>query len=126
MGDEHHPLAGPRRGNDLALLWSAVSNVGGEVTRVLQLPDGALSDDGGLPFALGPRSGHDRIEVSGRRNFSGGVNGSGRWSSEVEESDGAGGNGSVQMKMMNRLPFMGHRKAKSPFYCAAGPRRFPI
>ena len=62
MGDEHHPLAGPRRGNDLSLLWSAVSNVGGEITHVLQLPDGALSDVGGLPFALGPRAGHDRIE----------------------------------------------------------------
>ena len=39
-----------------------MSNVGGKITRVLQLPDGALSDDGGLPFALGPRTGHDRIE----------------------------------------------------------------
>ena len=60
VGDENHPLALPRRGDDLALFWSAVSNIGGKVTHVLQLLDGALYDDGGLPLALGPRAGHDQ------------------------------------------------------------------
>ena len=71
-----------------------MGDIGGKIARALQLLDGALSDDGGLPLAIGPRADHGRIkEMAGE--VLGGENRSGRRSSGDWESNGAGGSESV-------------------------------
>ena len=58
MGEEHHPLMGPRGGDELPLIWGPVHGVVGQVSGFPQLFDLPLRDGGGHPSTS--HSGHDR------------------------------------------------------------------
>ena len=56
MGEEHHPLMGPRCGDELPLIWEPVRDVVGQIFGFPQLFNVPLRDGGGHPLAS--RSGH--------------------------------------------------------------------
>ena len=56
MGEEHHPLMGPRGEDELPLVWERVRNVVGQLSDFPQLFDVPLRDGGGHPPAS--RAGH--------------------------------------------------------------------
>ena len=57
MGEKHHPLMGPRGGDELPLIWKPVRDVVRQVSGLPQLFDVPLHDGGGHPSTS--RSGHD-------------------------------------------------------------------
>ena len=56
MGEEHHPLMGPRGGDELPLFGKPVRDVARQVSGLPQLFDMSLHDEGDHPLAS--RSGH--------------------------------------------------------------------
>src|SRR3954470_6479436 len=56
MAEEHHPLMGPRGGDELPLIWEPVRDVVRQISGFPQLFDVALRDGGDHPPAS--RSGH--------------------------------------------------------------------
>ena len=58
MGEEHHPLMGPRGGDELPLFGKPVRNVVRQVSGLPQFFDVSLRNGGGHPLAS--RSGHNR------------------------------------------------------------------
>src|SRR3954465_13908151 len=56
MGEEHHPLMGPRGGDGVALVWEPVRDGVGQVSGSPRLLDVSLRDGGDHPLAS--RSGH--------------------------------------------------------------------
>ena len=56
MGEKHHPIMGPRGGDELPLIWEPVRDVVGQVSGFPQLFDLPLRDGGSHPPAS--HSGH--------------------------------------------------------------------
>ena len=57
MGEEYHPLMGPRGGDELPFIWKPVRDIVRQVSGLPQLFDLPLRDGGGRPSTS--RSGHD-------------------------------------------------------------------
>ena len=57
MGEEYHPLMGPRSGDELPLFGKPVRDVASQISGLPQLFDVSLRDGGDHPLAS--RSGHD-------------------------------------------------------------------
>ena len=82
MGEEYHPLMGPRSGDELPLFGKPVRDVASQISGLPQPLDMSLHDRGDHPLASCSGHGWRRLRCEC---------GLGRWSSSAQEWIGKGG-----------------------------------